>query len=280
MTRINGSARSSLALLAMALVGCSGSAPTEPTGVEYGRTTMVVVVNPVVNALNAVNLPAVGTVRSGVTVSIDGGPSATTDASGVAVLSDVAPGTKAVSLSGSGLAGTASIAIADKDLREVAVALTAAGAAVLSNVRYPFGGTVVEVTPAMSVAQVNAALAQSSIIVFFRSGTYTGNLVFTGSNTTLFGEGPQGGQVVLDGNIRVEGSSSRIRGARVTGSLTAPGSQFGFAFGRVVGALNVDGSSSVFVNNAICGSVTIAGSGLTALGNAGMAPVAAPSGGC
>jgi hypothetical protein len=150
----------------------------------------------------------------------------------------------------------------------------------LSNVRYPFGGTVVEVTPSMPVAQVNAALAQSSIIVFFRSGTYSGNLVFTGSNTTLFGEGPEGGRVVLDGNIRVEGSSSRIRGARVTGSLTAPGSQFGFAFGRVVGALNVDGSSSVLVNNAICGSVTIAGSGLTALGNAGMAPVAAPSGGC
>lgn len=277
--RVRGTA-TSLMLLAVGFAGCGGGDTTEPTSVQYGQTTLVLVVNPVVNDLNAVNLPAVGAVRSGVTVSIQDGPSGTTDANGVVVLTGFQPGAQTISLSGAGLSGTVSVTIADKDLSEVAVALTPAGAAVMANVRYPFGGTVVEVTPSMPVAQVNAALAQSSIIVFFRAGTYTGDLVFTGSNTTLFGEGPQGGRVVLTGDVQVEGSSSRIRGTRISGSLTAPGSQFGFSFGRVAGALDVDGSSSVLLNNAFCGSITIEGSGVTALGNAGMAPLPAPGGGC
>lgn len=267
------------ALLVTSIGGCSGDA-TGPTTVEYGQTTFVVLVNPVINDLNEANMPAVGSVRSGVTVSVQGGPSATTDANGVAVLSGFTPGSKTILLNGSGLSGSVTVSIADKDLREVAIALTSVGAQVMANVRYPFGGTVVQVTPSMSVAQVNAALAQSSIVVFFQAGTYTGDLVFTGSNTTLFGAGPTGGRVVLSGNIAVEGSSSRIRGARILGSLTAPGSQFGFSWGAVAGALDVDGSSSVFLNSRFCGTITIAGSGVTALGNAGMAPVAPPSGGC
>jgi hypothetical protein len=58
----------------------------------------------------------------------------------------------------------------------------------------------------MSLGEVNAALAQSNAIVFFRAGTYTGDLAFSGSNVTLFGEGPTGGAVTLDGNITVDGS--------------------------------------------------------------------------
>lgn len=272
------------AVLATALAACGGGSPTgpgqNPTTVPYGVTTFVVVVNPVVNDANQATLPASGTVRSGVTVSVQGGPSGVTDANGVAVLADITPGTKTISLSGSGLTGSVQVSIADKDLREVAIALTQSGAAVMANVRYPFGGTVVEVTPSMTVAQVNAALAQSTIIVFFRAGTYNGDLVFAGSNTTLFGEGPMGGQVVLNGNVTVDGSSSRIRGARILGTLTAPGSQLGFSFGRVAGTLDVAGSSPVFMNNAFCGSITIGGSGATALGNAGMTPIPAPGGGC
>ena len=271
--------RAAWAMVAMAISAC-GSDATGPTAVPYGQTTFVILVNPVINDVNEANMPAVGNVQSGVTVSVQGGPAGTTDANGVVVLTNLTPGAKTISLSGSGLSGQVSVTIADKDLHEVAVALTSNGAAVMADVRYPFGGNVVEVTPTMSVAQVNAALAQSTIIVFFRAGTYTGDLVFAGSNTTLFGEGPTGGQVILNGNVSVEGSSSRIRGARITGSLTAPGSEFGFSWGRVAGALDMDGSSSVFLNSAFCGTITIAGSGTTALGNAGMAPIPAPGGGC
>ena len=150
----------------------------------------------------------------------------------------------------------------------------------MANVHYAFGGAVVEITPSMSVTEVNSELARSNLIVFFRAGAYTGNLVFAGSNVTLFGEGPQGGQVTLNGTVDVEGSANRIRGARMMSAVSVPGSNFGFSFSRVSSGFSMDGSQGVLLNNAFCGTVTIAGSGTTALGNAGLAPLPAPTGGC
>jgi hypothetical protein len=253
---------------------------TGPTDVSFGVTTFVVLANPIVNDLNDANVPAPGSSRSGVSVSVAGGPSGTTDANGVVVLSPVTAGSKTLSLSGGGSSGQASVSIADKDLREVAVSLSGSTAQVMANILYAFGGTVVEITPSMSLADVNAALAQSGTIVFFAAGTYTGDLMFSGSNVTLFGAGNQGGAVTLNGNVTVEGSGNRIRGARITGNLTVPGSGFGMAFSRVAGAFDLDGSGGTLLNNAFCGTVTIAGSGTRILGNAGLAPIPEPATGC
>lgn len=262
-----------------ALVACGDDSSTNPTEVTFGETTFVILVNPSVDGANQASVPTAGTVRSGVNVSIQGGPSGTTDANGVVVLAPVAPGTKTISLSGSGLSGTVSVSIADKDLREVAVALTSGGASVMANVLYAFGGTVVEVTPSMSVTEVNSALSQSNTIVFFKAGSYTGNLTFSGSNVTLFGEGTQGGQVTLNGSVEVGGSANRIRGARMTSGLSVPGSNFGFSFSRVAGAFDLAGSNAVLLNNRFCGTSAVSGSGTTALGNAGLTPDA-PAAGC
>ncbi|HUF35565.1 MAG TPA: hypothetical protein VMN37_06420, partial [Gemmatimonadales bacterium] len=179
-------------LLILALA-CGGDGPTDPAEVPYGQTTMVYLLNPVVNDLNAASVPAPGTTRSDVTVAIDGGPSGTTTANGDLVLGPVSAGTKAVSFSTSGASGQLNLEIAAGDLREIAVALDGSGANVMANLQYAFGGQVVEITPAMSVQEVNAELARSNLIVFLRSGTYTGDLEFSGSNVTLFGEGSQGG---------------------------------------------------------------------------------------
>ncbi|MEX0692444.1 MAG: hypothetical protein WD934_01825 [Gemmatimonadales bacterium] len=218
------------------LPGCGD--PTDPTEVTFGETTIVVIVNPQVNDVNEATLPAPGTVRSGVTVSITDGPSGTTNTDGVVVLAPVEPGTRILSLNGGGLQGTVTVTIVDRDLREVAVALTAGGAGLMTNVRYAFGGAVVEVTPTMTIAAVNEALAASNSVVFFGAGTYTGDLVFSGSNVTLFGVGAQGGQVTLNGSVTVEGSGNRIRGARITGILAVPGSNFGLSFSRVSGEIS------------------------------------------
>ena len=262
----------------LGFLACGGT--TEPTEVTFGETTLVILVNPALNDANAASVQTPGTDRSGISISVEGGPSGTTDSNGVVVLAPIAPGTKTVSLSGGGASGTVSVPLNDKDLREVAVALTSSGASIMANVLYAFGGQVVEVTPSMSVSAVNDQLAQSNIIVFFEAGTYTGDLVFAGSNLTLFGEGPQGGQVTLNGSVEVGGSANRIRGARLMSALDVPGSDFGFSFSRVSGAFDLPGSDGVLLNNAFCGTITIGGSGTTALGNAGMAPVDAPSGGC
>lgn len=271
------SAGASFAVAGMLALGaCSGpTSPSSVTSIPYGTTTFVVLVNPVINSINAVTVPTPGSTRSGVSTSVAGGPSATTNSSGVAVLAPLTAGTKTLALSGGGDSGQLSLAIDDRDLREVAVALTSQGASQMANVHYAFGGQVVQVTPTTSSDDVNAALANSNVIVFFRSGTYTSNLTISGSNVTLYGEGPQGGTVVLSGNVNVTGSSNRIRGARIGGGLDVPGSGFGMSFSRVDGALNVGGSGAVFLQNRFCGTVTVTGSNITALGNAGMDPLPA-----
>ena len=259
----------------VATIAC-GDSVTNPTEVTLGETTFVVLVNPAVNDANATTVPTPGAGQLGVDVSVEGGPSGTTDAGGVVVLGPVTPGSKTLTVN----SGDVTVSIADQDLREVAIARDGASISVMANVQYTFGGTVVEITPSMSLADVNNALAQSNTIVLFGEGTYTGDLQFTGSNVTLFGAGLTGGTVTLDGDVTVNGSGNRIRGARITGLLTVPGSDVGISFSSVVGDVQIDGSNTILLNNAFCGTVTIAGSLATVLGNAGMSPIAAPVGGC
>lgn len=84
---------------------------------------------------------------------------------------------------------------------------------------------VFEVSPTMTNAEVNDVLKVSARVVFLAGGTYQGDLDFSGSRITLFGEGVLGGSVILDGNVIVTGSESRIRGAEITGTLMMPASK-------------------------------------------------------
>jgi hypothetical protein len=236
--------------------------------------------NPVVNDVNAIAVPTPGPSRSGVAIAVTGGPSGTTAANGELALAPVAAGITPVSFTAGAATGQLSLDIAQGDLREIAVALDGSGAGEMANVRYAFGGTVVEITPTMTIAQVNAELAGSNLIVFLRAGTYQGDLNFSGSNVTLFGEGSQGGTVTINGDVTVSGSGNRLRGTRIIGNLSVPGSNAGISYSSVTGTLTFDGSNGVLLNNAFCGTATVAGSGLRALGNAGLAPLPAPSGGC
>lgn len=262
-------------LLTLAAASCGDS--TDPIDVPYGETAFVVLVNPAVNDENDVDVPPPGGTKAGVTVAVQDGPSAGTNAAGVAVLAPVAAGARVVTLDGPD-DGQLNLSIVAGDLREVAVALDASGAETMAEIGYQFGASVVELSPGMTVAQVNEALAASNSVVFMRAGTYTGDLVFSGSNVTLFGEGATGGTVTLQGNVVVSGSQNRIRGARITGDLSVPASNFGMSFTRVGGTTTVSGSSSVMLANEFCGAVTVTGSGAQLLGNAGLAPIAAPAG--
>ena len=257
-------------------LGCGGDGPTEPPAAVYGETTVVYVMNPVINQVNSAAVPTPGTSRTGVGFAVTSGPSGTTGVTGDLVLAPLTAGVGAVSFSVGAATGQLNLDMAQGDLREIAVALDASGAGEMANVRYPFGGTVVEITPAMSIADVNAELARSNLIVFMRAGIYQGDLNFSGSNVTLFGQGTQGGSVTINGNVTVSGSFNRIRGARILGSLSVPGSNAGLSYSSVSGALTLDGSNAVLLNNSICGTTTISGSGVLALGNAGLAPLAAP----
>ena len=267
--------------LALTLAACGGDdSPTGPTDVTLGETTFVFLVNPVVNDANQKAVPQPGSESSGVDVAITGGPSGSTDAGGVEVLAPVDAGTRVASFDDGSDSDTLHLEIADQDLKEVAVALDAGSAGEMANVEYAFGGEVVVISPDMTIQDVNDALAQSNIIVFVEGGTYAGNVEFSGSNVTLFGEGAEGGNVTIDGDVVVSGSQNRLRGVRVTGDLSVPGSNAGVSFSSVQGSLTVDGSDARLLDNAFCGTIDITGGGLLALDNAGMDPIPAPSGGC
>lgn len=257
--------------------GADGSSATPdangPTDVAFGTTAIVVVVNPTINDANSkTGLPAPGATVAGVTLTTDDHITATTGADGIAVLAPVTAGTRTITVSGAAPGGTFTVTIADKTLREVALAADTGRAEVMANVDYK-ADQAFEVSPTMSASEVNSVLAVSDRVVFFKEGNYTGDLTFGGSRVTLFGEGVLGGKVTLDGNMTVTGSNSRIRGAHITGSLTIPASGVGLSFSRVDAALRSDGSDGMLLGNALCGSETISGSGTIVIGNRGAAPV-------
>ncbi len=266
-----------LPVVLLAACGSSGSsAPdaADPADIPFGTTAIVVVVNPVINDANTRTVPAPGATREGVTVTTDDGVTATTDASGIAVLAPVVPGMRTLTVSGSGATGSVPVMIANGALLEVAVAASAAGVQLMVKVDYKTDQAV-QVVPTMSNADVNNVLKVSDRVVFFAEGHYTGDLDFSGSRVTLFGEGALGGRVFLDGNVKVSGSNNRIRGTQISGDLTMPASSVGVTFSRIGGTTTSMGSDGVLLANAVCGAETVTGSGTIALGNSGMAPITA-----
>ena len=267
-------------LIALWILGCSGDSITnstdrtdltDPTDVRFDETAIVFIVNPVINDLNEPTVPKPGTIQSGVDISVANGPSGTTGTDGVLVLGPVPSDTNAISLvDNGGNTGEFTHTISENDMHEVAVAIDSSGVSLMASVVYQFSGDIVEITPEMFIEDVNDALAQSDIIVLLRQGTYTGDLEFSGSNVTLFGEGFSGGNVTIDGNITVSGSENRIRGAHITGDVTVSGSDAGISFSTITGEMSISGSDVALLNNHFLGTVDIGGSGTFALGNLGM----------
>ena len=91
------------AVLVFAVAGCGGgggSSTTTPTDVKFGDTALVVVVNPVVNDANLRSVATPGQARANVRLTSDDGITATTSASGIAVLSPLTAGARTISVSG------------------------------------------------------------------------------------------------------------------------------------------------------------------------------------
>ncbi|HEY5922226.1 MAG TPA: hypothetical protein VIV11_11170, partial [Kofleriaceae bacterium] len=257
--------------LVLAACGDDPGTNVDPTEVRFGDTALVVVVNPTINDANRHSLAAPGTARADITLSSDDGVTDTTDAEGIAVLAPLTPGARTIHVTGGAIDASFTIMLADGALREVALAADATRADVMVDLDYK-SDRVFEVVPTMTVAEVNAALTVSDRVVFFKGGTYVGDIDFSASRVTLFGEGVLGGTVTLQGNVTVSGSDSRIRGTHITGTLAIPASGSGLTFSRVDGAVQAEGSDTTLLANALCGGATVTGSGSIVVGNAGAAP--------
>jgi hypothetical protein len=263
-----------VALLATLWFGCGGSDDlVDPTDIVFGETTFLFVVNPLVNDINDTAVATPGDRRADVRIRSDDGLTGDTDGLGLAVLPDVEPGERLLDFDGGGARAELGLSINDGDLREVAVSLDGDRAEVMSLAVFALGGSIVDVTPDTPLDDVESALGDSDTIVFFADGIYEGDLDFSGSNVTLFGAGPRGGQVILDGNITVGGSGNRIRGAIITGDLEISGSDVSMSFSRLEGNVEISGSDTILLFNDFCGNVSISGSGTAALDNTGLAPL-------
>jgi hypothetical protein len=265
-----------LALVLVLAAACGGGDEEgiDPTDVRFGDTALVVTVNPAINDGNKRSVAAPGTARGGIKLRSDDGIADTTGTDGIAVLAPLTAGTRTITVSGGGIDASFTVTMGAGELREVAVAAQDTRAQVMVNIDYKSARTV-ELSPAMTSAQVNAALGVSDSLVFLAGGVYSGDLDFSGSRVTLFGEGVLGGTVTIQGNVRMSGSDSRIRGARITGTLTVPASGTGLSFSRVDGTTTVTGSDATLLANALCGNASITGSGSLAVGNGGVPPTAA-----
>lgn len=261
------------ALLLAACGGDDGTMMTDPTDVRFGDTALVVVVNPTVNDANTRTVAAPGQARASVVLTSDDGVSATSGPDGIAVLAPLTAGARTITVTGGGVDGSFSIMMGAGELREVALAADGARSELMVDLDYK-SDVVFELGPTMTNAEVNDVLKVSDRVVFFQGGIYTGDLDFSGSRVTLFGEGVLGGAVTIDGSVTMSGSDSRIRGTRITGDLTIPASGAGLSFSRVDGALTAEGSDATLLANALCGTATITGSGSIVVGNAGAAPLA------
>ena len=73
---------------------------------------------------------------------------------------------------------------------------------------------------------------------------------------TLYGEGRNGRTVTILGNVTVNGSGNRIRGAHITGSLGVPANGFGMSLTRVDGDFQLNGGGATLLQNSFCGTVT------------------------
>jgi hypothetical protein len=258
-------------------LGCEGNdlPILGPDAVPLGQTAFVVLVNPTVNLSNKAMVPPIGAFRSGVAVGVVGGPAETTDRYGIAALTPVTAGSKTVTLPSGQFAAT----IADKDVRDLFIAWPGSTAALMTEVTYPFGGTLVD-AGSLNNQQINAELAKDSLVVYLPRGNYAGNLNFAGNGVSVYAEGAAGGLVTLNGNVNVTGSNNRLRGVRVLGNVAITGNGFSMTYGRVDGTTQALGADIRLLRNALCGTVTVTGANLMLLDNAGPAPIPKESAGC
>lgn len=244
----------------------------------FGDTAVVVVLNPAVNDGNTTTVPTSwSTQREGVVVDAVPGGSATTDATGLAVIEEVVAGEVEIQFDAGPLLGFQ--IVSNGDVYDLAAAYNGSEVAAYPNfpIRYGVGGEIVVFNSNASPDAVAQALSTNHNIVFFQNGTYHGDLLITGDDVIFFGEGFAERQVVIDGSVTVRGTGVRIRGFTITGNITLSGNDFGMAFTVVRGETQILGNAVAFLRNAFYGPVTVPSSNATLLDNEGMSPLGDPA---
>lgn len=253
------------------IASCGGDDDSAPTpdagGSDFGKvTSAVVIVNPKINK-GSTTTTVPGTDRAGVSIKAGTLDAVATDATGLAVIKNLPTGTVPFQLS----TGSVDLAVVqEKELYDMVLSYTADGVQeVIPAVRYPIGGTVVNVQPGDDLA---AAVAEDGAIVFMAPGTYEGDLQITAEGVLLFGSWDleEGSQSVINGNLTVKGGNIRMRGVTINENITVNANGFSAAFCEFNNA-DITGNSVSLLRNIFSGtSVTVPSSSAILVDNDGI----------
>lgn len=261
----------SVILFSAFMVSCGGDDDSAPApdagGSDFGKvTSAVVIVNPKINKGSTTAITP-GTQREGVNIKAGALAPVATDATGLAVIQNLPVGTVPFQLS----SGTVDLSVVqEKELYDLVLSYTASGVEeIVSAIRYPIGGTIVNVKPG---DDLSAAVAVDGAIVFMAPGIYEGDLEITSEGVLLFGSWDikEGSQSVINGNLIVKGGNVRMRGVTVNETITVNANGFSAAFCEFNNA-NITGNSVSLLRNAFTGTnVTVPSSSAILVDNDGI----------
>ncbi|WP_395823849.1 hypothetical protein [Archangium minus] len=252
-------------LTVLLLAGC-GSDPTPVTG-RFGEvTSAVVVVNPVINQGSTTTV-AVGPDRSGVRFKAADLDPVQTDSTGLALVEELPTGTVELDFD----PGTYSFQVfQEKELYDVVVAYRDGTVQqIIPPVRYPIGGTVVELEPGGDIAQ---AAASDNTIIMLAPGTYPGNFELRNAGVLIFGAwSPEEGPLsIIEGNVTVLGGSNRMRGVKINGRLSSNANNLSVSFSDIASATISGNGVSLLRNRFTAGQATVPSSNAVLVDNTGI----------
>jgi hypothetical protein len=252
------------ALVVLVLAGCGETTPA--TG-RFGEvTSAVVLVNPVVNQGSTTTV-AVGAERSGVRFTAADLDPVQTDATGLALVEELPTGTVNLDFD----PGTYSFQVyEEKELYDVVVAYRDGTVQqIIPPVRYPIGGTVVEVEPGGNIAQ---AAASDNTIIVLAPGTYPGNFELRAAGVLIFGAwSPEDGPLsTIEGNVTVLGGGNRMRGVKINGRLTSNANNLSVSFSDIASATISGNGVSLLRNRFTAGQATVPSSNAVLVDNTGI----------
>jgi len=248
----------------------AGSSSGASSDLIYGDTAIVVSVNPITNHKSALTIGSPEDERQGILLELDTGETVTTDERGIAMFVGVEPGVRTFSVSGETIApGSIQVPMQAGDIRHVTV--IAGMYETDSAIDRIFGrGPTAEVSPQMSTAQINEILAAGNGGVFFRPGTYPGDLVFLDVSEVI-GEVEDGQRAIIDGSISL--GRPDMFGMVVTGDVDVV-SEVSLYHTRIHGNSDLQ-RTKFLVNDEFCVEPTLAWN-TYAYGNAGLLPIDPP----
>jgi hypothetical protein len=245
-------------------MGCGDDPPQSPG--RFGEvTSAVVVLNPVINRGSTTTV-ATGTQRDGVAFTA-AGIAGRTDSTGLALVEDLPTGTVELKFD----SATYSFQVLqEKELYDLVLSYKDGTVQPLfPPVRYPIGGTVVELEPGKNIAE---AASSDGTIVVLQPGTYPGNLELRAEGVLIFGAwSPVDGPLsIIEGDVTVLGGNNRMRGVKLNGRLTSNANSFSAAFSDIASA-NITGNSvSLLRNRFTAGKATVPSSSAVLVDNTGI----------